>query len=232
MKLVAISDTHNRQKSIKEFMDIDNIGQDKEPLSGDIIVHAGDATMGGTVGECERFLEWYGSLNFKHVIFTPGNHDWLFERNPEYAAQLCKDNGIILLNDSGIEIDGVKFWGSPVQPWFFDWAFNRARDEGQQLFQNVPLIKPHWDMIPEGTNVLITHGPPYGILDYVPRGEFVGCKDLAYRINEIKPDLHIFGHIHHSAGQKHENGVSYYNVSVCNEQYQPNNAVTIIDYIK
>lgn len=224
MKLVAISDTHNRQKGIKEFQDIDSMGQEKEPLGGDIILHAGDATLGGTVGEVERFLKWYGELDFSHRIFVPGNHDWLFEKEPGLAAQMCKDNGVILLNDSGITINDINIWGSPVQPRFFNWAFNRDRGED---------IKRHWDMIPKGTDILVTHSPPIHILDFTPRGGSVGCADLAYRINEIKPEIHIFGHIHHSAGQKHQDGVSYYNASVCNEIYLPYNPVTIIEpYIK
>lgn len=233
LKLVALSDTHNRHKNIKEFMNIDSMGQDKEPLSGDVICHAGDATMGGTLGECERFLKWYGELNFKFKIFVAGNHDRKFEENPQLMEQMCKDNGIILLNDSGIELDGVKFWGSPVQPWFFDWAYNRARNLSEQDLYKVPLIKPHWDLIPEGTNVLITHSPPYGILDQCPDGRLVGCQDLLNRVNEIKPDIHLYGHIHFNANmEKHINSTSFYNVAICNEQYIPINPVRIIDYDK
>jgi len=99
-------------------------------------------------------------------------------------------------------------------------------------------------MIPEDTDILVTHGPPYEILDEVfavdgssyrdhgmmPR--YVGCVDLAARIKEVKPDLHIFGHIHSGHGQKHVNGVSHYNASICDEMYAPSNPITIIEYEK
>src|ERR1035438_7317729 len=106
MKLVAISDTHNRHNKLVM-------------PEGDVLIHAGDATGQGRLSEVTNFLEWMGKQNYKHKILIAGNHDWLFEVNPVVAEDLCKDNGIIYLNDSGVEIDGVKFWGSPITPHFF-----------------------------------------------------------------------------------------------------------------
>jgi Icc-related predicted phosphoesterase len=223
MKLIAISDTHNRHKKI-------NIPD------GDVIIHAGDATSRGATDEVEKFLDWYASLPHKHKIFVSGNHDWLFERNNVLARQMCSDRGIIYLEDSGVEIEGVKFWGSPIQPWFYSWAFNRRRTLEEATRYNEPWIKNHWDLIPEGTNVLITHGPPHGILDELvyadgtPKGEFVGCEELLKAVKRIKPDVHIFGHIHCGYGILHQDGTSFYNAAICDEVYMASNEPHEIDF--
>jgi Icc-related predicted phosphoesterase len=130
------------------------------------------------------------------------------------------------LNDSGVEIEGLKFWGSPVSPRFFNWAFNRDRGEE---------IKRHWDMIPKDTDVLITHGPPYGFCDeaYQQGSNFtekVGCRDLLDATLRIAPALHLFGHIHYSGGKSYEAPQSIYaNVSVLNESYTVENKPMIFD---
>jgi len=89
-------------------------------------------------------------------------------------------------------IEGVKFYGSPWQPRFFDWAFNLDRGEE---------IKKKWDLIPMDTDVLITHGPPYGILDLTHEGEKVGCEELMKAVLRVQPKIHIFGHIHEAYGE-------------------------------
>ncbi len=233
LAIVAISDTHNRHKAIKELK-VENA------LGGDIIIHAGDATGQGAISEVANFLKWYGKLDFSHRILIAGNHDWLFETNPSLAKDMCEQNGIILLNDSSVIIDGVKIHGSPVTPFFCDWAFNRARDINEAQFRKIREIKPHWDMIPDDTNILITHGPPYGILDelvYVsgdPKGQFAGCVKLSERIKELKQlKHHIFGHIHNWGGKTVEkDGIMYHNASSCDECYDPTNTITIIEYEK
>lgn len=216
LTLTAISDTHNRHRKMTL-------------PETDIIVHAGDATSMGYVHEVTEFMKWYGSLDYQLHIFIPGNHDWLFEKQPALAKQICEDNGVILLNDSGMEIDGFNFWGSPVQPYFCNWAFNRYRGED---------IKKHWNLIPNNTDVLITHGPPHMILDrleYVdgtPKDEWVGCEMLTEAIKRVKPQIHLFGHVHCGYGEHHEDGVSYYNVSICDEAYFPSNPPTVIELLK
>lgn len=149
MRLVCISDTHNTHKTL-------NIPR------GDILIHAGDATGQGTSLEVNRFLAWFSTRPHRHKILVAGNHDWLFQHDPDGAAQLLRANpGITYLQDSGVEIEGVKFWGSPWQPWFCDWAFNLPR--------NGPALRQVWNKIPLDTEVLITHGPPRGMLDQVWR---------------------------------------------------------------
>lgn len=222
-RIVALSDTHNRHSKITV-------------PDGDILIHAGDATIGGNGSEIERFLKWFGKQEHQHKIFVAGNHDRLFEDDPVMARKLCAKNQIIYLEDSGCEIYGLKFYGSPVQPWFMDWAFNRARSESEASHRNIKLIKPHWDKIPRDTDILITHSPAYEMLDMVeanvgcPFDRHFGCEDLADAIKRIKPKVHIFGHIHAGYGQDHINGTSSYNVSVCDEMYLPTNPITVIDY--
>ncbi len=226
MKIVAISDTHSTQ------------GKFKLPEEGDVIIHAGDATGRGSEFETRAFVKWYGGLNYKYKVFTPGNHDFYFEEFPTEVRKLCKDHGIILLIDEEVIIEGIKIYGSPQSPWFYDWAFNKARNEAERARYGIELIKHYWDMIPEDTDILVTHGPPYEILDELvtacgnPKGIFVGCQDLLKRIAEVRPDLHIFGHIHCGHGERHIEGVSYYNASICDEMYYPSYSPIVIDYTK
>lgn len=188
MKLLAISDTHNKHKQIPSKY-IDNLDG-----SIDMIIHAGDMTMSGYKVEIEAFLEWYNGLNFKHKILIAGNHDFYFEdiNQDNLKALLARYPSITYLNDSGVEIDGFKIWGSPVQPWFYDWAFNKR---GAEICQ-------HWDMIPLETNILVTHGPIQGYLDITQRGEVTGCPYLRAKVSELKAlKLFVCGHIHEAYGK-------------------------------
>lgn len=204
LKIDCISDTHNKHKKIIL-------------PGGDILIHAGDMSGRGQSGEILPFLDWYADQDYSHLILIPGNHDFGFEKEPARYAQECKDRKIILLNDSAHEIDGIKIWGSPIQPWFHNWAFNRGRGSD---------IKRHWDMIPEDTEILITHGPPRGILDDVrPMSVYrdnVGCEELDKRIQQTKVKLHVFGHIHESAGYRYLEGRTYVNASSLDGMYMYN----------
>jgi len=207
VKIIAISDLHTYEPDIPE---------------GDVLVCAGDITFRGTALEIVPMLTFLGEQPHKHKILIAGNHDWLFERNPEFAKELCEQHGITYLEDSGVEIDGVKFWGSPVQPEFCDWAFNRSIND-DMYHSRYPHIKPHWDMIPEDTDVLITHGPPSGILDRTQEGRHVGCPHLLKRIEEVKPKLHISGHIHEGYGKQQGEHTLFVNASICTLKYKPIN---------
>lgn len=130
MQIVAISDTHGKHR-------------DLQPLpEGDVLVHARDVSRGGTKEQVTDFLKWFAEQNHPHKIFIAGNHDFFFEQtDPDEVNNIIPD-GVIYLNDSGLEINGTKFWGSPITPWFNNWAFNRDRGEE---------IKKHWDLIPDDT---------------------------------------------------------------------------------
>ena len=121
-----------------------------------------------------------------------------------------------------MEIMGIKFWGSPWQPEFFDWAFNASRGEE---------IRQYWDKIPTGIDVLITHGPPFKLGDQTDIGEHVGCLDLLDAIERVKPKLHVFGHIHEGYGVTSANGTTFVNASTCTLRYRPTNSCVVIDLV-
>jgi predicted phosphodiesterase len=215
MKITVISDTHNQHKSIPT----------KYLAGGDCIIHAGDVSGRGTHSEIEDFLSWFNELPYTYKILIAGNHDFFFERASKIIIEstLSKYPNIIYLNDSGIELEGIKFWGSPVQPWFYNWAFNRRGTE----------ICEHWDMIPLDTDVLIVHGGPknIGSLNITYRTkEDVGCPYLYEKISELKNlKLLVSGHIHEGYGFIEENGKLFVNASQLNLQYELVNKPYIID---
>ena len=198
LKVIAISDTHGYHDQLSL-------------PSGDVLIHAGDVSSRGSKQEVQDFLQWFSDLNYEHKIFIAGNHDFFFERaDSDMITSIIPDN-VIYLNDSGISIGGLNIWGSPVTPWFFNWAFNRHRGAD---------IKKHWKLIPQNTDILITHGPVYGVLDRTIHGQRVGCEVLKDAIDVIKPKVHICGHIHESYGQVQTMDTLYINASVLDVQYR------------
>jgi len=193
----VIADTHARHRKMRL-------------PKGDVLIHAGDVSYRGEKLEIEDFLAWFCKQDFEHKIFIAGNHDFLFESAGKKQLDQLIPAEIIYLNDSGTIIDGKNIWGSPITPKFFNWAFNRNRGEA---------IRKHWEMIPQNTDLLITHGPPYGILDQVANEQHVGCKDLLNTIKQLKPKVHVFGHIHESYGTTKNLGIKFINASQVNESY-------------
>ena len=198
MKIIAISDTHGQHK-------------DLQLPEGDILLHAGDVSKRGSRAEIMDFLFWFSEQPHKYRIFIAGNHDFYFEKTGKEQINSDMPKNVVYLNDSGTEIEGIKIWGSPIQPWFYDWAFNRQRG---------PDIKKHWDLIPNDTDILLTHGPAYGILDLTMDGRAVGCEDLLKKIQDIKPKYHICGHIHEAYGQERAGETNFINASVLNLDYK------------
>ncbi|MDQ3063982.1 MAG: metallophosphatase domain-containing protein [Acidobacteriota bacterium] len=208
-RIVCLSDTHNYNEQISV-------------PDGDILIHAGDATIQGSASEIILFNRWFRNLPHAHKIFVAGNHDWLFETSNQLARTLL-DSSIHYLQDSSVRIENLKIYGSPWQPRFFDWAFNLTR--GAELAEK-------WKLIPDDTDILITHGPPFGILDEVQRQYFIentGCEELNKRVETIKPKFHIFGHIHCGYGTTEKFGVKFVNASNCDESYEPTNTPVVID---
>jgi len=213
-KIVFISDTHNKHKHLTSK------GMGNILGSGDYLIHAGDCTSMGSKNEITQFLEWFSNTDFKHKIFIAGNHDFGFEQQTD-IAQEYKDMGVIYLFDNEVTIDGIKFYGSPWQPEFHNWAFNLPR--GEELAQK-------WEQIPNDVDVLITHGPAYGILDYAPIGGHVGCEELYRKIVEVKPKIHVCGHIHDGYGQKTMGGIEFLNASVLNDRYEHAHKPIVVEY--
>jgi predicted phosphodiesterase len=206
-RLVLLSDTHGLHDSLSV-------------PDGDVLVHAGDFSSTGKPREVEAFVRFLARLPHAHKIVIAGNHDFLCEREPERAAALLNASATYLL-DSGTSAAGLSFWGSPWQPWFYDWAFNLPR--GSALAQK-------WALVPTGIDVLITHGPPFGVLDRVARdGTSVGCEALLEALPRIAPKLHVFGHIHEAYGAVQRDGTLHINASNCNLQYEPVQPPVVVD---
>lgn len=174
-------------------------------------MHAGDISYRSSLPEIKDFLDWFGKQPYSYKIFIAGNHDFFFERQKDTAIRQLLPAGVLYLKDEAVLIEGLKIWGSPYTPWFFRWAFNKRRGE--------PLAT-HWSHIPPDTDVLLTHGPVYGILDVLLNEQHSGDKDLLRKVMEIKPKVHVCGHIHEAYGSVKRQGIRFVNACVLNEQYE------------
>ena len=212
--MTFISDTHGKHKYLTSKAYNNILG------SGDCIIHAGDISNLGKVGEIKDFLDWFSNTDYTHKIFIAGNHDFGFEVVQDIAPEY-KEKGVHYLFDSEVVIDGVKFYGSPWQPEFHNWAFNLPRGEE---------LAAKWEKIPDDVDILITHGPAYGILDYAPIGGRVGCEELYRKIVEVKPKIHVCGHIHDGYGQKTMGGIEFLNASVLNDRYEYAHKPIVVEY--
>jgi Icc-related predicted phosphoesterase len=172
----------------------------------------------------EKFANDLRKLPHPHKVVIAGNHDLSFENTPEKAREWLGDS-CIYLQDSLVEVEGLKIYGSPWQPFFCNWAFNlKTREE----------LKSKWDQIPEGIDILITHGPPHRTLDeviriYEDRTERVGCKELALAVERVKPRLHVFGHIHEGYGQLQRGETLFVNAASCTTAYRPINEPIVVE---
>ena len=204
LKIIAISDTHRLH------------GRIKLP-PGDVLIHAGDALSHGTADEWIDFTRWWNDLQYGFKIYVGGNHDWILEREPEWAIDQLKNTHY--LQDSGVTIEGKLFYGSPWQRPFCNWAFNREDNFRHGKF----------DKIPFNTYVLITHTPPEGYCDKLGHDR-IGDTHLAARTEITAPPIHICGHIHYGYGIELRDfkvvgsaGIVV-NAAICNEGYKPVNA--------
>jgi Icc-related predicted phosphoesterase len=210
MRITLISDTHNKHKQVTSSLP-----------GGDLLIHAGDISSMGYKHEIQQFCKWFNSLeNYGVKVFISGNHDFGFEKEPEMAKEVVGSyKWINYLQDSflgyGVGNENyVKIYGSPWQPEFHNWAFNLPKN-GLELEQK-------WNDIPEDTDILITHGPAFGYLDTSgpPWNEpLLGCELLVKRIKEIKPKIHVCGHIHGGYGYVFDGDTHFINASVLNEKY-------------
>lgn len=183
---------------------------------GDLLIVAGDLTARDEPEQHFRFEEWLEKQEYLKKIVIAGNHDgFLVNRGPHMFA----DAEYLL--DSGFSWWGMKIWGSPWTPTFYDWHFMKDRGDP---------IKEKWDLIPDDTEILITHGPPFGIQDQVKysskaqEGKFAGCEELRNALDRLKNlKLHVFGHVHEGYGKVQVNGVFHVNASIMDEEYRPVN---------
>jgi len=192
MKIVAFSDTHMLHEKV-------------EIPEGDLLIFAGDMSVCKTVQDVTKFNKFLKTLPHPFKIVVGGNHDHLLAYSPETGRELLQD--AIYLQDSSTTIKGIKIYGAPWQPTFNTKACNAfALPRGK-------IIRKKWNLIPEDTDILITHSPPCGIMDE-DGGVSHGCSDLLERVQQIQPKLHIFGHIHNHNGIKIIGNTSFINCNV------------------
>ena len=216
LKVTLISDTHTKERNVLVN-------------GGDLILHSGDVMNSGyDWGDLYNFLNWFSELPYTMKVFIPGNHDRFIENNPVDAWKMINefhDKGVRCLIDDFVEFEGLKIYGSPWQPEFYNWAFNLPRN-GWELEQK-------WNDIPANTDILLTHGPPQTYLDTAgaPHNTpLLGCELLKARVELIKPKIHVFGHIHGGAGYYYNGHTHFINASILNEQYNYANTPLTFDW--
>lgn len=214
-KIVCISDTHLQHDKITE--DIPEC---------DLLIHAGDISYKGKQKDLYSFLSWFNKQPARHKVFISGNHDLIFQKQPKVAWEILKKYpDIKYLQSSSEEIEGLKIWGSPYTPRFFDWAFNLDPDD----------LEHHWSSIPDDTDIVISHGPMWSVGDEAPRRnhkgfENVGCRALLYNLTKrVRPILHICGHIHEGYGAYKKEGIRSINAAVLDGKYIYKNKPILIE---
>lgn len=191
---------------------------------GDYLIHCGDMTFKGTHQELIRTNLWFEKLKrengFKAVYYVWGNHELLADKD-ELLAKIFLSSAICI-HEKQLILEGVKFYGSSYQPFFYNWAFNLPRGEE---------LKRVWARIPDDTQILITHTGPKNILDFSKySNENVGCQDLFDRVEKLKDlKLHVMGHIHGARNHEFIDSTLFINASICDEKYRPMNKPYVVD---
>jgi Icc-related predicted phosphoesterase len=205
MVLVLFGDTHELHREV-------------DVPAGDVLICVGDFTMfSRSLSAIEDFNEWLGELPHRHKIVIPGNHESFLEADPQRRSLL--DNANVLMNES-IVVEGLRIHGSPMTP-LLGTAFGMSSPADR---------KSHWSKVPDDTDVLITHGPPFGILDLSPdNAERMGDPELRNRIRELPAlKLHVFGHIHGAFGAVERDGVRFENVALLGQHGDLEQSPTVL----
>ena len=231
MRIVCLSDTHGQHRQL--------VGPFAVP-DGDVLVHAGDFTARDGFSEHVRFLDWLASLPHPVKVIVAGNHDGQWAHSGLAMRQAAEERGTVYLEHeaatvgpAGPEDGDVAVFGSPWTPAFMDWHFMypRAGDRAERL----------WSQIPDGLDLLVSHGPPHGVRDKTTDGTFAGCELLWRRLTTPAstgglgrpPRLHVFGHIHEAAGVTRlgdpERGTLCVNASVVDERYRVCRPPVVVD---
>ncbi len=224
MRVVAISDQHGRLPDIPEC--------DILLIAGDICPTVNHSPSFQRSWLDTNFRSWLNNIPARHVVGVAGNHDFLFHERPDQIPELRWK----YLKDDGCTIEGISIWGTPWQPWFWDWAFNAPRNEKEN--ENEPFLTEKFSHIPVGTDIVVAHSPAYqvGATDLLIAqhgGNHVGSRALRARMHIVKPKLLVYGHIHNgrefspvqmswsdpSSGSVVRNG-TVANVSVLDEDYR------------
>jgi Icc-related predicted phosphoesterase len=202
---VLISDTHGLHRQL-------------DVPSGDLLIHAGDFTLNSKPpAVLHDFDAWLASLPHRHKIVVPGNHEFVLEEPRNRSAI----TNATLLIDSGVEVEGIRIWGSPTTP-LYGGAFGKSRPEDR---------KRHWAEIPDGLDILITHGPPFAILDHGGSEERrEGCPQLLEAVFRVLPRLHVFGHIHGGHGTLRTDDTLFVNASLLGDDGSLGRKPVVVDF--
>jgi Icc-related predicted phosphoesterase len=224
-RIVALSDMHGQLPS--------NVPD------ADLLIIAGDVTPATDhhVSFQARWLDttfrrWLESQTAPAIVGIAGNHDFVFQEKPAgFDPHRWKWH---YLEESHIDVAGVRIFGTPWQPWFLEWAFNAPRERGEEFLAQI------YSRIPEDTDIIVSHGPPRGYGDRVPpnlksfnAGLNVGSVSLLEAIYRVKPRLVVCGHIHSGYGvYTVETGAPYpttiANASLLNEGYRMVNKPVVL----
>ncbi len=203
MKIVAMSDMHGQLPALVPACDLLLLAGDMTPVQ--------DHGSGFQASWLEHeFRDWLHRQPARKIVGIAGNHDFIFEQAPDLVP---RDLPWTYLQDSGLVWEGLKIWGTPWQPVFFDWAFNG----------NPEKLRRQWSLIPEDTDILVVHGPPLGYGDGIPQRGGVrraGCPHLLERIQVIRPKLVVFGHIHEGRGEWNLGPTRLANVTILDAAYR------------
>ncbi len=203
MKVVALSDPHGNLPEIPPC--------DLLLLAGDLCPTTDHDPRFQARWLNTMFRSWLEQLPAGKIVGIAGNHDFVFERAPDLVPP---DLPWTYLQDVECRWRGLRIWGTPWQPWFYDWAFNGDPE----------LLESKWELIPPDTDVIVVHGPPRGYGDGVVRvdggAENTGCPHLLAKIAEVKPRLVVFGHIHEGRGQWQLGPTTLANVTLLDVAYR------------
>ena len=202
MRILHLSDTHGKHHLLENLP------------RADLIIHSGDVSWAGTGKEIVDFVEWFGALHYQYKIFIAGNHDYSLDRKKAERIQRFLPENCYYLYNSGITIEGLKFWGIPL--FLSDDIAGRFSQIAEQ--------------IPFDTDVLITHQPPCGILDFANRTTY-GCPDLLQVVLKIQPRYHLFGHIHDAYGIQKTAHTTFVNSALLNENYELTNEPVVVEIV-
>lgn len=196
MRILHLSDTHNKHRLLKNLP------------SADVIIHSGDMSFAGSEKETIDFLKWFIGLPHKYKIFIAGNHDDnLFGANIDGLPKNC-----FYLCNSGVTIEKIKFYGLPM---FMEDVMTDNYDK-------------YINKIPTDTDVLITHQPPYCILDSSANINY-GSRNLLQKVLKVQPKYHLFGHIHDAYGIEKNDSISFINSAIVNDGYEITNKPVLLE---
>ena len=213
MKIDCVADLHGHKPNLP---------------GGDLLIIAGDLTSRHTIREFELFVQWLNTLDYAHKIIIGGNHDTPLVKEGASLFKWAKDCQYLL--DEGTEIESVsdcnrlKIWGTPWTPWF-----HGVNPNCKAFMKSDHDLQKYFNLIPEGLDILITHGPMRHILDANYDGYACGSQALREAVDRARPRFHVFGHIHEQGNNqlmyKHE-GLNTWcvNCSYVDENYKPVNS--------